>query len=137
MNRSDSPLASRQRSPGLTLLRWLAIAAAAVYVGWNLYWLAQGRIPPAIFYALTGLPAPTTGGVRAIQALARGEWSLSWQYNAMALPLTALFAFSVLLPVMRWATGRPASLPRWIVPAWIVLLLIAWVFKLTSDSVYW
>ena len=72
-----------------SLLRAAAVASLSVYVGWNLFWLAQGEVPPALFLGLTGWPAPTTGGTRSLRELGLGHWGASLRWNAMTLPLCA------------------------------------------------
>lgn len=117
--------------------RGLGVALLAGWVGWNLYWLARGQIPPAVFKVLTGLPAPTTGGTRAMCALARGEVGESLAWNPLAVPLAALFALSVGWLVARLVCQRRLGLPKAFLWAWIGLLAVAWVVKLTGDPAWW
>ncbi len=132
-----SPSEGRARPLHLVLLRWVAVAAAIGYVAWNAWWLAQRQIPPAMFYGLTGLPAPTTGGMRAMWALANGQWMLSLRYNAIAVPMAVLLGYCILYPGVLMARRQRPSLPRWVVWAWIVLLAAAWPLKLFGDRAYW
>lgn len=113
-------------------LRPLAIALLVVYLVWNLFWLGQGRIPPSLFLAITGLPAPTTGGVRSLAALGRGDWRASLEWNALALPMAGLFVFC--LGSLAWCAARRSRLrlPPWTLAAWIGVLSGAWLVKLVT-----
>jgi hypothetical protein len=86
-------------------LRVAAVVSFLAYCLWNVYWLAQGQIPPSIFRSATGLPAPTTGGTRAVIALCRGEALESLRYNAMAIPILLLFTLTIGWP----PSGSPTT----------------------------
>ena len=51
------------------------VLAFSGYAIWNLFWLAQAKVPPSIFTATTGLPCATTGGTRSVLALLAGTSS--------------------------------------------------------------
>ncbi len=102
----------------------------SVYGVWQVFWLGMGQLPPAIFLAVTGLPAPTTGGVRSVACLLRGDWLDSLHHNALAIPM-AIMAIGC----ASWAVGqayrrRQVRLPRSIGLAWVVVLALAWSIKL-------
>jgi Protein of unknown function (DUF2752) len=124
-----------------TAVRWFLRAAAmggfAGYCVWNVYWLAHGSLPPSIFVAVTGFPAPTTGGTRAVVHLWRGDVRESLRYNAMAIPILLLVAFTLGWLLRQAATRRRLLLPWSFFWAWAALLAVAWVLKLTGDPLYW
>ncbi len=109
----------------------------AGYCIWNGYWLAQGKVPPSIFLAATGLPAPTTGGTRAVVHLWRGELLESMRYNAMAIPILLLLAVTLGWLIRQAAKRRPFLVPFGFFWAWLAVLAIAWVLKLTGDPNAW
>jgi hypothetical protein len=115
-----------------TILRLTAGSLLAAYCCWQVFWLARGRIPPALFLAVTGLPAPTSGGTRGITHLLRGDWRGSLHHNPMAVPLALLFGLSVGWLLVRGARCRRWRLPRAFLLAWAVLLALAWVIKLAQ-----
>lgn len=119
-----------RRNTGSRMLGIAGAVSLAGYVGWNVYWLGQGRIPPAIFLALTGVPAPTTGGTRAMSALFAGDFAGMLHHNALALPLAILFIATLGRP---WFS-RPRRIPPILVRTWVVLLTAAWVVKLTQAA---
>ena len=119
------------------VLRPIAAALLVVYVLWNLFWLVQLQVPPSLLVAFTGLPCPTTGGTRSFMCLLRGQWWLSLAYNAMTVPLLALLAFCAIHLMIQVSGRRPLRLPDWTLWAWISLLGIAWVIKLSGPSDYW
>ena len=111
-------------------LRCLTVAMIAVYSAWQVFWLSRGQLPPALFLAITGLPAPTTGGTRSLDCLLHGDWIGSLHHNAMAVPIS-LMAFSCVAWVIIQAIGgRPARLSRRTGIAWLVVLGLAWSIKL-------
>ena len=112
-------------------LRCFGLALAATYLLWNLWWLAHQQVPPALLKALTGLPAPTTGGTRGLRALLDGDPGLSLAYNPMILPILALLGATV----FRLATRR--RLGPGYAAAWAALLTLAWVIKLASPAWTW
>jgi Protein of unknown function (DUF2752) len=120
-------------SPGQRILRSIAFAMLVVYLGWQIYWLAQGTIPPSLLLAATGIPAPTTGGTRSLRALLDGDWRLSLNHNAMTLPIMAISLYSFLLIVAQKCRGMKPNLPRRIVIAWVVILSLAWIIKLSQS----
>jgi len=118
-------------------LRCCGILSLTGYCVWNVFWLVQGRVPPSIFMAVTGLPAPTTGGTRAVLQLVEGNWHESLRYNAMALPLLFLFVLSCNWIVCQAIARKRLSLPLAVFWAWVAALGVAWVLKLTGDPMYW
>jgi len=112
-------------------------AVLATYVLWNVYWVSHGRLPPSMLVAISGLPAPTTGGWRAIEALVRGDWLESLRYNALALPLAGLFAVTLFQLLYQAIGRRGLALGSYTVWAWSAVLALAWVVKLCGDPRYW
>ncbi len=111
---------------------WLVVALTALggYLLWNAWWLGHRQVPPSVFTWATGLPCPTTGGTRAMQALRHGEILASLHHNALAVPLAMLWLAT--LGRVGWLAilGRPIRLGRAWAWAWGVCLLLAWVMKL-------
>ncbi len=102
----------------------------SVYGAWQVYWLGMGQFPPALFLAVTGLPAPTTGGVRSVGCLLRGDLLGSLQHNALAIPMTIMAIGCALSTVEQAYRRRQVRLPRSIGLAWVVVLALAWSIKL-------
>jgi hypothetical protein len=137
MSPSDNSSKSHVR---LVVQRFLRVAAIVSFTGyciWNAYWLAQGKVPPSIFLAVTGLPAPTTGGTRAIVNLWQGELLESMRYNTMAIPILLLLAVTLGWLIRQAVTRRRLLVPFGFFWAWLAVLAIAWVLKLTGDPMYW
>lgn len=107
------------------------ITAFSIYVAWNTYWLSQWRVPKSMLTALTGLPAPTTGGTRSFLCLCRLQWVESLYYNPMTIPILVIGCVSVVqLLRLRKVT---ASVGR----AWFTILIAAWFLKLLSPPETW
>ncbi|HEX4143155.1 MAG TPA: DUF2752 domain-containing protein [Pirellulales bacterium] len=119
------------------LARSAAGSLLVVYCGRNAFWLVEGRIPPSLFWAVTGLPCPTTGGTRSLICLAHGDWAASLRWNPLTLPIIVLLVITLCSLGQRLWTRRPALLPRPFLLAWGWLLAIAWACKLWGDSRYW
>ena len=120
-----------------SMLRCLAIALFVVYLAWNLWWLSRLAVPPSLFAAMTGLPCPTTGGTRAFRCLLQGDVGESLRFNAMTIPLVAMFWATLAVAGSRLQSRRELSLPAWFVRAWLGLLVVAWVLKLAGSPSYW
>jgi hypothetical protein len=116
------------------LLRTCAAGLFLFYCVWQVYWLGNGRIPPALFLALTGWPAPTTGGTRALILLLQGDWSGSLHQNAMAVPMVLLLMLTLALLVQQIIRRRRPRLPEWVFLAWIAVLSVAWVIQLSRSA---
>jgi hypothetical protein len=104
----------------------------SIYGAWQMLRLVQGQLPPALFLAITGLPAPTSGGTRSVLCLLQGDWRGSLQHNAMAVPITILALGSA-----AWALGqalrrRRVRLPRGMGIVWVIVLAFAWTIKLVQ-----
>jgi hypothetical protein len=117
-------------SRGQRGLRCVAMSMLVVYVSWQICWAGFGRIPPSLFLALTGWPAPTTGGTRSMLALLNGEWRLSLYHNAMTLPIIGLVMFTLGWELVQLRQALRKPLPPPIVKAWIAILSLAWIIKL-------
>jgi len=113
-----------------SILRCFAAAGIAIYVAWQILWLSQGQLPPALLLALTGLPAPTTGGCRSIACIFQGDWMGTLKCNAMAIPLSLLTIACVAWPAIQFYLGRPIRLPSGTGLAWVIVLALAWSIKL-------
>jgi hypothetical protein len=113
------------------LLRTVAGGAFLGYLVWQIHWLSKGQVPPALFLALTGWPAPTTGGTRAILFLLRGDWHGSLHANALAVPMTLLLVFTLSLLGGQLLRGRRLRLPGAVVLAWVIILSTAWIIQLS------
>ena len=118
-------------------MRAFAIAISTIYVFWNAFWLAHLQVPTSLFAAFTGLPCPTTGGTRAVLALCDGRFLESLRYNALAVPIAALFLFSLGLVATRFRRGGKLRMPRWLFLGWVGLLALAWALKLATDPRFW
>ena len=125
------------RSWQTACLRTAAAGTFGVYCLWWAYWLAHGQLAPALFLAITGLPAPTTGMARALGALADGRWRESFACNALTLPIVGLTVLSLGLVAVQALRRRPMVLPLSVVRSWVVLLVIAWILKLAGPRQYW
>lgn len=125
------------RSWQTTCLRVAATGTFGVYCLWWGYWLAHGKLAPALFLALTGLPAPTTGMTRALRALADGRWRESLAYNAMTLPIVGLTIVSVGVVAFQAMGRQRMVLPLWIARSWAIVLVVAWMLKLVEPRQYW
>jgi hypothetical protein len=104
------------------------------YCGWQVYWIAHGQIPPALFLALTGWPAPTTGGTTAVSRLLRGDWRESLAANPMALPIVALLTVTLTLLALDLLHRRRLRLPDRVFHIWILVLGVAWVVQISRAA---
>lgn len=101
-----------------------ALAAAAGTLGVVAMDPAHRHVPLCPFHAATGLQCPLCGGLRAVEALTRGDVVTALHANLVfvaALPLIALWWLDA---VQRARHGRPGRVsPRWL-PAAVVALAV-------------
>lgn len=83
-------------------------------------WLAGLAVAIAGLMAIAGLPPldlhmpphywgimdPLCGGTRAIRLAVMGEWSESWRYNPIGVPLLLVLVLLVLRAIVGLTTGR-------------------------------
>ena len=87
--------------------------------------------------ALTGLPCPTTGGVRSLLAMLRGQWHEAFLYNPFT-PVFLLLLLGSLYRVFRCLRqGKSVLLPPWLGWAWLIALALAWIAKFVIGPQYW
>ena len=118
-------------------LRTLGASVLIVYLGWNLFWLVQLRVPPSLFQSLTGLPCPTTGCTRSMLALYRGEITESLRYNALTVPICLLLAATLSQLLSQLLARNRLAVSPWLVSLWAIILPLAWLLKLAGDPSYW
>src|SRR5262245_51419938 len=119
----NRPLGPRVRG----VLSVVVIVALVAYCAWWGYWLARGMLPMAPIKALVGLPAPSTGCMRSLDSLARGQIVDSLLWNPFCLPLTALFVLSIVWVAVRLLQRERLVLPSCFLPLWVTVLALAWV----------
>ncbi len=117
------------------LLRGVACVGLVVYCCWQCFWIACGAIPPSMFWWLTGLPCPTTGGTRSFLALLGGDWQLSLHHNAMTVPLLALTVWTLGWVVWQLLKREHIAVPIGTGRAWLYVLILAWIIKLVQFCV--
>jgi len=118
-------------------LALLAVTLLAVYLGWNIYWLAQGRLAPSLFVAITGLPCATTGCTRSLMAWGRGDWLQALRYNPLSLAFVVLLVASGCQIALQLFRRKRLALHQSLAWGWGVNLTVGWIYKLLSDPAYW
>jgi hypothetical protein len=114
-----------------------ACACFVAYLGWNAWWLAHGRIPPSILLFVTGLPSPTTGGIRSLHALLVGHVGQSLRFNPLTVVYIALLAVSAAVLLRQCLQRRPLALPNWTAWSWFGALALGWAAKFALGPAYW
>jgi len=117
--------------------RGLGLFAFCLYLIWNFYWLSRGIIPPSIILEVFGLPAPTTGCMRSLVALMRGDIKDSIFWNAFLIPILFLLAASAVTLSKKIICGRPIILPYQLGRLWILVLGLAWLMKFFMGPESW
>ena len=115
----------------------VAVVCFPGYCVWNMYFLVSGCVPDSIFHAATGLPCPTTGGVRSIVGYLRGDWTQGFLFNPFAPLFVALFCLSVSFLARNAFRKKPVTIPNWMCRAWVASLALAWVTKFAIGPRYW
>jgi hypothetical protein len=102
-----------------------------------MFFLVRGELPPAPLRAFTGLPAPSTGCTRSLEALLHGDLTTSFLWNPFAVPILVLLAANLFWLANLALRGRPLRLPNTVLSLWVVLLLFAWIAKFILGPQYW
>ena len=118
-------------------LRGIGIAAFLGYLGWNAYWLAHWRLPPSIWTRATGLPCPTSGMTRGMRALLAGNLVEFVLYNALAVPILLLLAYSGFFLLRALFRKQRLALPPRVAALWLIVLVAAWFSKFIIGPQYW
>lgn len=111
-------------------LRRLGFLSLGVYLAWNAFWLLSGRTPPSLFYSVTGLPCPTTGGTRSFLSLLHGKIHESISHNPITVPMVALLLAMLIRLTFLIQAGKKIELSKGWLIAWIVVLGIAWAAQI-------
>ncbi len=107
------------------------------YGVWNLFFLFQGKIPPSIFKSITGLPCPTTGGVRSVLAYKNGLFLEGFLYNPFSLIYIFLLLYSIIWIIYCLYRKKRVLLPNWLCNTWLITLGLGWVIKFIIGPQYW
>jgi len=116
----------------IRLQRIAASTALVAYFGWNGFWLAQRKVPPSLWTAITGLPCPTTGGCRSVVALAQADFFGFLYWNPMTGPIVAMLVATLCLVARDVVRRRPPAFGHCFACGWVSILGVAWAFKLVD-----
>jgi Protein of unknown function (DUF2752) len=124
---------------GLTrrIVRSAALGAFGGYVAWNAVWISKGEIPPSILHAVIGLPCPTTGGIRSVQALCQGELLQALRFNPLMLVYLFLLGYSVVVLAGQMIRGQRLVLKPFMGWLWYGSLVVGWVAKFVLGRRFW
>jgi hypothetical protein len=119
------------------LMKPVAIVCFSGYCVWNCYFLMLGVVPDSILHAATGLPCPTTGGVRSMVAYLHGDFAQGFLYNPFAPVFIVLFCVSVSLLAHKAYHKKPLVISSLLTYAWALSLVSAWLSKFAIGPYYW
>lgn len=86
------------------------------------------------FLALTGLPCPACGGLRAVNDLTRGDVVGAVSSNALAVALVAFLAVSWLVWMIRRLRGRDVAMLAFSTRAAVVVTPVILVFAVLRNT---
>lgn len=127
----------RQESLKAVAIRRSAQAAFGAYLVWSIYWLVKGRIPPSVFKSVTGLPCPTTGCMRSLFVLGRGDWRQSFCWNPLTSIYLLLLAVSLGCLLNQLLRRERFALPRVVEWSWFTALATGWALKFIIGPRFW
>ncbi len=138
MKNDPAPLAvANWDNPARSKIKTIAILTFGLYIAWNVCWLLGGRVPPSIFSYATGLPCPTSGMVRGLQALFRGEWQVFFLFNPFSPVYLSLLGISAAMILRQLARKKEITLPNFMSWAWLLSLALGWITKFAIGANYW
>ena len=134
-NKTD---AARLCEVTIILSSWLVFACYVAVVAYR-----PGLLPSSInsfsclFKALFALPCPFCGITRSLTSLLHGQLWQSVLYHPFAIPIVALFTYSVNVSIERFRTGKDLALSNSLLLVWFFLGILSWTAKLMLPKTYW
>lgn len=122
----------------IPLSSWLVSVCYVVVVAYS-----PGLLPSPInsfsclFKALCALPCPFCGITRSLTSLLHGQLWQALLYHPFAIPIVALFTYSVNVSIERFRTGKDLALSNSLLLVWFVLGILSWTAKLILPKTYW
>ncbi|MFB6355076.1 MAG: DUF2752 domain-containing protein [bacterium] len=107
------------------------------YLGWNVWWLSRGYLPPSILKYFTGVPVSTTGLTRSVRSAWHGNFITSFYWNPFTVPILFLFVFSIVYTLIRFYRRKEMVFPSYLAWSWGIVLVLAWVVKLLQGPTWW
>jgi hypothetical protein len=133
----DLPQLRHPQSLTRRVVRGCALGLFGFYLLWNALWIAKGRIPPSMLRAVSGIPSPTTGGIRSFAALCSGHFTQSFLYNPLLLAYLLLIGYSGVILLRQMQRSERLALPPLAGWMWAVALVLGWVAKFALGRQYW
>jgi len=131
------------RAERVALLRAPMISGAAALAAFATLHVRDPHEPGSYgfcpFLAITGVPCPGCGGLRAVNHLTDGDWVAALSSNAMAVVLVLTAGIAWVVWTLRRATGDPARLipvTATVPLIFLVAFLAFGVFRLTPVGVW-
>jgi Protein of unknown function (DUF2752) len=119
------------------IIRYSAMIAFGAYIAWNVVWIAKGKIPPSILLSAFGLPCPTTGCIRSLHALCRGDLLHSFLFNPLTLVYLVLLVYTVLVLTVHMVHGERLVLRPCMGWLWWASLAVGWAAKFALGRSFW
>ncbi|MEI6622525.1 MAG: DUF2752 domain-containing protein [Actinomycetes bacterium] len=115
----------------------LAIAVVAIAVAMAVIGLPSADTHTPLHHM--GIMDPGCGGTRAIRLAAMGQWTESWRYNPIGIPLFVGCVVVILRAAVGWVSGRWLTLRiswthRGKVVGWIVLVATIVALEINQQS---
>lgn len=107
------------------------------YILWNMFWLSKLQFPPSILTYYTGFPCPTTGCIRSITSLARGNTLDFFLYNPFTFPFLGLLVTTVVIFFGQLIRGKQLLIKQPLVNVWFFTLFVSWLSKFIIGKNYW
>jgi hypothetical protein len=87
-----------------------------------------------VFYRMTGLPCPTCGMTRAVEALTRPDFARAWNLNSLAPGVVAVLGLWWAIAVYQSLTGRRTRMAAWAGRRMNLLIFLAVLILLAFGS---
>ena len=120
-----------------SFVRPVSLSMFVFYLLWNALWIVSGRVPDSILRALTGLPCPTTGGIRCMLSLLNGEWLAAFLWNPFAPVYVALLVGSAAILGKQFFSRERLVLSPLLARGWVFSLAAGWIAKFALGPKYW
>lgn len=112
------------------LLALCAFLGFILYVGWNMFYVSKGNIPPSILYKLTGIPSPTTGMYRSFIGIVQMDYRVYITNNPFVIPFIILLLYTIVIIATKYKNEQPLRISNSMGLSYMLVFAISEIWML-------
>ena len=102
------------------------------YACWNIFYLTCYKIPPSIFYKLTGIPSPTTGMYRSFIGFINMDKDAYFNNNPFVIPLIILLLITFTVLTKKYKDKQPLLISSRLGISYLLIFIISEIWMLLN-----